>query len=68
VKLVNRNKQKMSAIYKRAKKDTEVSCKPEYHRGYGNITNTLIRLFWSDGAWCAVIYNSVYGHTYTYYS
>ena len=68
MKIVARNKRKMSTIYKRAKKDIKLSCTPEYHQGYGDIVNEVKRVFWDDGAWCAVVYNSVYGDTFTYYS
>ena len=61
MKLVNRNKQKMSAAYKRAKKRIKVICRPEYHDGYGDMTNEIRRLFWDNGGWWAKVYNSVYG-------
>ena len=68
MKMVKRNKQKMSVKYKQAKEYFKSTCKTEYCEFYGEIVKSKEgNMFWSDGGWCAVVYHSMFGETYNYY-
>jgi hypothetical protein len=66
MKIVARNKRKMSNAYSASKTKFLESCRIEDDPTHGLIISQLRKMVWCNGEWYAIIYHSVYGDTYNY--
>lgn len=63
MKIIKRNKQKMSVAHEQAK---DYFCNLAHICTDEDSYSLLIRMYWYEGHWCGVIWDSVYGETHNF--